>query len=42
MGLKRVMELEDCTAVILESTNIFILPPPLHFQRVCLSPPVVV
>ena len=41
MGLKRVMELEDCTAVILESTNI-LLPPPLHFQRVCLSPPVVV
>ena len=28
------MELEDCTAVILENTNILLLPPPLHFQGV--------
>ena len=36
------MELEDRTPVILENTNILLLPPPLHFQGVCLSPPVVV
>ena len=42
MGSTCAMELEDFTALILENTNISLLPPPLHFQGVCLSPLLVV